>query len=93
MKRTKTSDAAKRAAIKYMEKNIDKFTISAPKGRRAAWQEAADHAEARSLTAWIISTLDDAAAVELDGQPEPAEKKTETGSQVPADGQPASPEA
>ena len=88
-----TSRKAMEQAMKYQAEHVDKLSVSMPKGTRAVWQEAADHAGAKNITRWIIDTCNAAAARELDGQPEPAETETKTGSQDHADGQPASPEA
>lgn len=91
MKRTKTSDAQKRASVKYISEKRDRLTLSAPKGARDRWREAAS-AAGLTLNAWGLRALDAAAAArEMDGRPEPAE--TETGSQDHDEGRPDSPDA
>lgn len=94
MKRTKTSEAQKRASVKYISEKRDRLTLSAPKGARDRWKEAAS-AAGLTLNAWGLRALDAAAAVELDGRPAPAPEpaETKTGSHVPADGLPACPDA
>lgn len=65
MKKTKTSDAAKRASIKYISEKRDRLTLSAPKGARDRWKEAAS-ASGLTLNAWGLRALDAAAAAQLD---------------------------
>lgn len=88
MKKTKTSDAQKRATAKYIKEKQDRLSVTLAKGHRPAWERAAA-AAGMSLSRWTITRLDAAAAVELDGQPEPepAETETETESQDHDDGQ------
>lgn len=88
----KVSEAQRRASAKYMKEKCDRLSCTIPKGHRPIWEKAAS-AAGLSLSRWTITRLDAAAAVELDGQPEPDEKETEAGSQDHADGQPDSPEA
>ena len=61
MKRTKTSDAQKRASVKYISEKRDRLTLSAPKGARDRWREAAS-AAGLTLNAWGLRALDAAAA-------------------------------
>lgn len=71
-----TSRKAMEQAMRYQAEHVDKLSVSMPKGTRAVWQEAADHAGAKNITRWIIATCNAAAAAELDGQT--ADPKTET---------------
>lgn len=77
------------AAARYIKANRDRFTMSAPKGRRAIWEEAAAR-RGLSLNAWSISTLDAAASQILQDQEtgtrnaSPAEEQTENQDQTPA---------
>lgn len=76
MKRTKTSDAQKRASVKYISEKRDRLTLSAPKGARDRWREAAS-AAGLTLNAWGLRALDAAAAVEMDGQTAGTDHQTE----------------
>lgn len=76
-KKNKTSAAQLAASRRYQAQHTEKLTVSARKGTRQRWQAAADAAGARSLTNWIISTLDAAAQAQNATPEEKPQNKTE----------------
>lgn len=56
----KVSEAQKRAQAKWNSDNLERLSISFKKGHRDTWQAASER-EGKTLTAWVLDTLDDAA--------------------------------
>ena len=57
---SKVSDAQKRAQERWNSENLERLSISFKKGHRDLW-ERASRREGKTLTAWVLETLDDAA--------------------------------
>ena len=62
----KTSAAQLAATRRYMAKAVDKYTVTARKGHRAAWERKAAE-RGQSLNGWIVATLDSAAGIDGPG--------------------------
>ncbi len=54
-----TTEAQKRAVAKYQSESTDLIRIRVPKGKKEEYQALADRSGAKSLTAYIISILDE----------------------------------
>lgn len=57
----KTTEAQRRAQAKWNAANLERLTLSFKRGHREKWQAAADAAGAKTLSKWVIATLDKAA--------------------------------
>lgn len=55
----KYTEAQKRATLKWQSENTDLIRIRVPKGKKAEYQALADRSGAKSLTAYIISVLEE----------------------------------
>ena len=62
----RVTEAQKRAQAKWNSENLERLSISFKKGHRDTWQMAAER-EGKTLTAWVLDTLDDAADKVLNG--------------------------
>lgn len=52
----KTSEAQKKATIKYIRKKKDKITILADKGKKDLWRSYAKR-EGKSLNRWVLDVI------------------------------------
>lgn len=54
------SDAQRKSQLKWNQSNLERLSLSFKKGHRALWQAAAER-EGKTLSAWVLATLDAAA--------------------------------
>ena len=57
----RTSDAQRRAILKWSQSNSERLSLTFKRGHREKWEAAANR-EQLTLTQWVLKTLDAAAA-------------------------------
>lgn len=62
-----TSEAQKKATIKYMKENLEEIRFRVPKGKKAQYRACAE-GHGKSLSAFIVALLDEALSSDLVGK-------------------------
>lgn len=68
-RRQRQRESQRKAQAKWNAANLERITLSFKRGHRAGWERAAA-AQGVTMSAWIISTLDAAAAAQAQNAPQ-----------------------